>query len=415
MRIMWNSKRVLIAFALALGISLGFQGVPRLYAAADPAAQSSPSPTAVGRWVGTVKAVDSNTIVFVTDAGAEIKIAVQSSTRLLRVAPGQRDLSGAKPTTLSEVQAGDRVAIRGTGTGDSGGFVASSVLVMAQSDVAARQAQERADWQKRGVGGLVTATNPGNGEVTISAITAGGPSKVVVRAGAATVVRRYAADSVKFEEAKPGTLDQIRVGDQLRARGNRSQDGTEFVAEEIVSGTFLSIAGTVNSLDPATHVLNVTDLKTKKPVTIRISDDSRLTRLPPPIAQRLAIRLKQGAGGSSGGESAAPSPPVPPANVARAGSGERAPLRDGDSLRPGGATDLQEMLNRLPSLSPDDLHKGDAVMLVATEGTSGNPATLITLLAGVEPILTASPRESGAMILSPWNVGGSSMGEESAQ
>ena len=78
----------------------------------------------------------------------------------------------------------------------------------------------------------------------------------------------------------------------------------------------------------------------------------------------------------------------------------------------GGAPDLQRFLSRLPSKGLTDLNKGDAVMIVATEGGEGKPVTAITLLAGVEPILTAAP--NGGSTLSSWTLG-SSMGEGGPQ
>ena len=70
----------------------------------------------------------------------------------------------------------------------------------------------------------------------------------------------------------------------------------------------------------------------------------------------------------------------------------------------GGPPDFQQMLNRMPSVSMKDLQKGNALMIVATEGTDETPSKVIILLSGVEPILTAaSPREAST-ILSPWNL-----------
>jgi hypothetical protein len=57
----------------------------------------------------------------------------------------------------------------------------------------------------------------------------------------------------------------------------------------------------------------------------------------------------------------------------------------------------------MPAASLSDLNKGDAVMIVATSGTQDGGATAITLLAGVEPILEASPN-GGQSILSPWSL-----------
>lgn len=65
------------------------------------------------------------------------------------------------------------------------------------------------------------------------------------------------------------------------------------------------------------------------------------------------------------------------------------------------------MLNRMPPVTLSDLQKGIAVMIVATEGTATSQPTAVTLLTGVEDILTASPDSSrAAMLLSPWNLGG---------
>ena len=82
----------------------------------------------------------------------------------------------------------------------------------------------------------------------------------------------------------------------------------------------------------------------------------------------------------------------------------------GASIRTGGG-DLQQMLTRMPAATLADLQKGDAVMVVATQGAEKDSPTVITLLAGVEPILRASPKGGQDMILSPWTLGG---GEPSA-
>jgi hypothetical protein len=95
----------------------------------------------------------------------------------------------------------------------------------------------------------------------------------------------------------------------------------------------------------------------------------------------------------------------------------------GGSERSGRAPDFQQMLNRMPAVTLSDLHKGDAVMIVATQGTSSNEGssngrsshggtsnegTAITLLTGVEPILQAAPSGGKAMMLSPWSLSGPS-------
>ena len=354
------------------------------------------------RPVGSVKAVNGNTITMTTDAGAEINVEVEPTTRILRVAAGQKDLKSATPIQADGIQPGDRVLVRGTASPDGKTVTAASLIVMKQSDVEKKQQQERADWQQRGVGGLVTAVDPAAGTVVISA----GPNKkMTIHTTKATIIRRYSPDSVKFDDAKPSTLEQItpcdphvaKPCDQLRARGEKSADGTEMQADEIVAGTFRNIAGTVISTDAANNTVTLKDLSTKKPVTIKISSDSQLRELPAMLAQRLAMRLKgvtpaaQNTSERSGNPAAAGGPP----------QGERPRS---------GQMDLQQILSRMPAVTVGDLHKDEAVMVVATEGSANSAPTAITLLTGVEPILSASPNDNRAtMLLSPWSLGGGAM------
>jgi hypothetical protein len=62
------------------------------------------------------------------------------------------------------------------------------------------------------------------------------------------------------------------------------------------------------------------------------------------------------------------------------------------------------MISRMPAATLADLQKGDAVMLVATEGSAAGPSTVITLLGGVEAILQAAPSSGASTILSPWSL-----------
>ncbi|MFB3814027.1 MAG: DUF5666 domain-containing protein [Terriglobales bacterium] len=355
-------------------------------------AQQAPAPRAATRTVGTVKAIAGSTITLAADSGSELKVTVSDSTRLLRAAPGQKDLKDAAAITLQDIHVGDRMLVRGAAAADGSSVAASLALVMTRADLTERQQRDRADWQQRGVGGLVTAIDPAAGTVTLS--TAGlGPAKTVtVRVSKAAIVRRYAPDSVKFDDATRATLDDIKPGDQLRARGHRSADGAILDAEELVAGSFRNIAGTVISADPALNTIVVMDLANRRPVTLRVAADSQLRALPPMLAQRIAARLR----GTPAGENGPASGP------------RRSPPPNG---RPGGGGDFQQMLERMSLVAPADLRKGDAVMIVTTQGTTSSGPTVITLLTGVEPILTASPNDHrAAMLLSPWNLG-ASMGD----
>ena len=373
--------------------------VALLLAGQTARAQASPEAKGV-RTVGVVKSISSGSITVTADSGETVAASLQDDTKIIRVAPGQKDLKEASPLKVEDVQIGDRILVRGIPGASGQPLKAVTIIVMKQADVASKQEQQRDDWQKRGVGGLVTGVNAAVGTITISLGpgTAGAPAKTLaIRTTKETVLRRYAANSIKFDDAKPRPISDIKSGDQLRARGSKNADGTELAAEEIISGSFRNIEGTILAKDEAATTLTVQDLLTKRPVIVKLGSDSTMKALPPEMAQRIAVRLKGGAGASGGTGS---------------GGGARQTGSGGGASGPGGGgtPDLQRFLSRLPSKGLADLKKGDAVMIVATEGGDGTPVTAITLLAGVEAILTAAPNGT----LSSWTLG-SSMGEGGPQ
>lgn len=351
------------------------------------------------RAVGAVKAISGSSVALQTDAGVEMTVTIQPTTRLLRMEPGQTDLKSAAAIQLSDVQVGDRLLVAGAPSADGKSIAATTAVLMKKSDVAEKQQQDREAWQKNGVGGVVKSIDAAAGTMTLSTGTLAS-NLITIHVSKDTIIRRYAPNSVKFDDAKPGTLDEIKVGDQLRARGTKSEDGKELTAAEIVSGTFRSIPATVISTDAASDSITVTDLVTKRPVTLKVGPDSQMHQLPAMFAQRIAMRLKGGAAGATAdGSQGAPATPAHPP-----GSGGQPQGGAGSGQRAGGAPDFQQMLNRMPSVSLSDLQKGSALMIVATEGTADAPSEVIILLSGVEPILTAASPRQASTILSPWNL-----------
>jgi co-chaperonin GroES (HSP10) len=369
-----------------LMLSAPFVGVPGLMAQTPAAASSA------GRQTGTVTAVAGNSLTLKTDAGQQVVISVADGTRILQVAPGSTDLKSAQTITLTNIAVGDRVLVNGKAGDDAGAFAASRVILMKSGDIAQKHETEQADWQKRGTGGIVKAVNAGSGTLTVSV----GAKEVAVNTSSTTQFRRYAGDSVKFEDAKPGTLAQIQIGDQLRVRGAKSDDGSSIQAEEIVSGSFKNLAGMIATIDAATGTITLKDLATKKTVTVMVTSNSNVRALPPEAAARFAARAKGGAAGA-GGAGAAPAQ----------GQGNAAEgARPGSAGRSAGG-DLSQMVSRLPNKTIADLKIGDAVMIVASQpDPSNSTVTAVTLLSGVEPILAAAPSGGPAMTLSPWNIGG---------
>lgn len=373
---------------------------------------------AIARKLGAIKTISGNVITLTPDSGPDVSVTVQPNARILSIAPGEKDLKNATPIQLQALQVGDRVRVRGQASADGNSMAALEVIVIPHTDLEALHQKEQQDWQKRGMGGLVSAVDPANGTITISVTGLGGKKNVAVQTSKSTVFRRYAPDSVKFDDAKPSTLQEIHPGDQLRVRGDRSADGATLTADEIVSGSFRNVAGLVNSVDASAGTIVVQDLLSRRPVQVKITAESQLHKLPPEMAQRIAMRLKgsmPGTPGAAGGSrpaggQAAGNGAQGGASPAAANQGNGGP---GGGMRQGGSFDFQQMLSRMPAVTVADLHKGDAVLIVTTEGTANSGGTAITLLSGVEPILQAAPNGSQAMMLAPWSLGGAPGGDAS--
>jgi hypothetical protein len=403
---------------LIVAIAVIFSG----WCGGAPQPQAAAGQAAVAQSVGSMKAINGNVLTVTLDAGNDVTVNVTDTTKMVQVAPGQKDLKTATPIHVSDLQVGDRIIVRSRASDDPKSITALGIIAMKRADVDAKKTQDRDDWQKYGVGGLVKEVDTAAGTITISAPAVAGVSKtIVIHTTKATILRRYAPDSVKFDDAKAGPIEQIKAGDQLRARGEKSANGDEVTAAEIVSGTFRNIAGTITSVDVAAKTINVSDLISKKAMIVKVSDESQLKKLSPEMALRIAMRLRGGGAGAGGaaGAAAAGSPNAGSTSDASAGGNASAGgAQRGGGSGAGGAgggarPDFQQMVNRLPAAAITDFQKGDAVLVVSTQGTDTG-VTAITLLGGVEAILAAAPAGiSGgqAMTLSPWSLGGAPGGD----
>ena len=370
------------------------------------------------RFVGTITLIEKATVTVKTDAGEQRVFDVSAEAVLKRIAPGEKDLSKAETIQFGDLAVGDRVLVKLDSTADASTPQASQVIAVKQADLAQKQQKDREDWQKRGVGGLVKSVDASGGAIVLSSGAGPTAKMVTVKTTPSTVLKRYAQGSVRFDEAQPAPIDAIHAGDQLRARGDKSADGSQVTAEEVVSGSFRNIAGTISSIDTAGKSMVIKDLATKKQITVKISPEAQMRRLPERMAQMLATRLKGAPGGAPTPAGGPPAGTPPPGGPPAAGQAPPQHSWNGSGQGPGGmgqgsaggmgqSTDPQQMLNRAPSIQLSDLQKGEAVMLVSTEGT--NDVSVITLLAGVEPLLE-SPAAS-QNLLSNWSMGGGGGGE----
>jgi hypothetical protein len=399
-RLLFLIRRMALLTMLAL-VSLVPHSVFSQASSQAPAPKTPPA-------VGTIKSINATAIVLATDAGAEVKVQLNPGVNFLRVPPDSKDLKEAVAIQASDLQVGDRILVRGKAGGDPNTFVAAAVIAMKKADIDEKKAHDQEEWQRRGIGGLVKEVDPANGTVTIGTMSAAGPKDVTVNISKSTILRRYAPGSVKFDDAKTSTFDEIKSGDQLRARGTKSDDGNSFTAVEVVTGSFRNVSGTISAVDAGAGTLTVADLISNKTITVRVRPDTQLRKIPAPMAQMIAARLK-GVGSAGAPPTSAPPQAGGASNAAGPASSGPAGAPTGASSNRGGGGggargDLQQVLSRLPASGLNDFQKGDAVLIVATSSPSDVNFSAITIVGGVEPILQASPQGQASSILSPWSL-----------
>ena len=390
-------------------------------AAASTAAAAAAS-TASER--GTVSAVSGSSITMAADGGQTIAVTVTPGAHILQIPVGSTDLKTATTVQLSDIATGDHILVTGKAGDTPTTFSAVRVILMKSADIAQQHAAEQADWRANGVGGIVNAVDPATGTITLTS----GTKKITINTSGKTEFKRFAGDSVQYSDAKASTLADIHPKDQLQAKGTKSADGTSVQAEEVVSGAFENLSGVIATLDPATGTITLRDLATKKMVTVDVTKNANLRKLDMMTATMFAQRTsggaaagggRRGGGGGAGaygggGGAGAGGGPRGGGGGAGAGGpgayGGGAAGGDAGSARRSAGSDLSQMINRQPANALADLHKGDALMIVASEPTPGaSTLTAVTVLAGVEPILTANP--NGGMDLS-MSLGGGGGGSE---
>jgi hypothetical protein len=262
-------KTFLLAVSLGIALALFTQG-------GDPG-------IAAKHAIGEVKTIDATAkqITIKTDAGSTVSVVLSDKTTYKKLAPGETSLTTATDITFADVAEGDRIMARGTVSEDKKTVPALQIIVMTKGDLAKKQEAERLEWRRRGILGVITALKPDTHEITITHRAMGGSQAVVLPVSDKTEMRRYAPDSIKFGDAKPSTFTELKVGDQLRALGDRTDDPLRFNPQKIVTGSFRTVGGVVTAIDPATGEIKINELEKKTPLTIVIKQDAVLRRFPP--------------------------------------------------------------------------------------------------------------------------------------
>lgn len=329
---------------------------------------------------GDVVATDSASIKIKTQTG-EVKATISDKTDFKKAAAD--DPKKMTPASLTDIAVGDKVLVSGFPSADGTSVPAIRVYLMSKSEIAQKNAKDAAEWRTRGISGTISAVNAQTNQVTVDVAGMMATTKTVLTPKADAKFRRYSTDSFKFADAKLGTFADLAVGDSIRAKGDRSADGTSFAAEEILTGAFQQVVGTVKSVDAATSEVVITDRITKKDVTVSFATASTMKRFPPEFAERFAGG--PGGPGGPGGQGGAPAG-GPPAGAAQGqGQPQAGPRPGGMGGGPRGGID--DMLERFPTIGAADLKAGDMIAVSSSKTKPEEKIKAIKLLAGVEPFV----------------------------
>ncbi len=146
--------------AIAVVVSVIILTSPRFLSACFASAIESgqdASQAAVANRIGTIKTINGNVITLAPDSGPEVAVTVQPNARLLRLAPGERISRTRQPSSCRICKWAIRIRARGQASGDGKSIAALEIIVITRSAVQAVSDQMRQDWQKRGIGGPVSA------------------------------------------------------------------------------------------------------------------------------------------------------------------------------------------------------------------------------------------------------------------
>jgi Cu/Ag efflux protein CusF len=383
-------------FAAAIGL-ITAMGLSPAFGQSSQSTQSGDPNITAKHAIGEVKTIDAATkqLTIKTDAGSVVNVSLSDKTTYKKLAPGETSLTNATDLTLTDLAEGDRVMARGNVSADQKSVPAAMVIVMTKGDLAKKQDAERAEWRRRGVLGVISALKPETKEITISHRTMAGTQTVVIPVTDKTEMRRYAPDSIKFGDAKPSEFNELKVGDQLRALGDRTEDPARFNPQKIVTGSFRTVAGVVTAIDAATGEIKINDLEKKKPLTIVIKQDAVLRKFPP-ASEIGAMMGGRGGGGPGGpGGTGGGAPAAGGGQPPQGGQGQAAAKPQGGAgpgaggpggQRPGGF-DINNMLERLPTISLADVKVGDTIVVSSTQGVDPTRLTAISLVTGADTLL----------------------------
>jgi len=342
----------IFSFLILISITIGQEGIKLNYAAGE---------------VASINEAEKKIVLQTKDGSIEVLLS--PDTKFKKVSPENPKISNAVESSLSELGIGDKLLVTGMVSSDKKSIPAKEVYLITKSDIAKKQEKEKEEWRIRGISGRVISLDIPNQKIIVSTRSMMGEKLVTIVPKQNAEYRRYAPDSVKFSDAKLSSYAEISVGDLIRALGDKSPDGNIFTAEKIVFGSFKTLGGKITAIDAQKREITIKDIISNKDVTIVVSKDSLMKKFPAEFASMFLARMQV-------------QPPQQPP------SGNQNPNRENQN-RPFRGGDFDDLFERFPNVTLEDLKIGDAIAVSSTVGAVPNRFTAIKILSGVEPFIEA--------------------------
>lgn len=339
---------------------------------------------------GDVVSISAGKLVVSSPKG-KVDVVLSNATAYKHVSAEKPSLTTATDGALGDIHVGDKVIASGVLSDDGKTLPARTVYLMTKADIAQKNAKETAEWKTRGIAGRITALNAETKAITVQMGGLMGSTTIVVTPKEKAAFLHYAPDSVRYDEAKVSSFAEAKVGDQLRAIGDKSADGATFAAEKVLLGSFQTVAGTVKSVDTAKNEVIIKDLASGKDITVSTAEVTTFKKFPVEFAERMAGSQAGGVRppGQTGGQ------PQPGAQGQPNGNGQGG-ARPGGGFGGGRAGGIDEMLDRFPNITVSDLKPGDMIAVVSSKGASPERIKAFKLLAGVEPFIRMAQMAAAA-------------------
>lgn len=331
-----------------------------------------------------------------------VEIVTTDATAYKKVSVENPSLSTATAGVAKDMVVGDRLTVSALPSADGKILTARTVYFLTKAEIDAKNAKEAEAWRFRGITGKVLSVNAQTNQIVMETRTLMGSTNVTVTPKENAKFMRYAPDSVRFDEALASSLAETKAGDMIRALGDKSVDGTSFAAEQIIAGSFQTIAGKVKSVDAEKNEIVIHDEQSKKDLVVVVGEQSILKKFPAEQAEQLARFQMMGAGGGMGGArpvgGGARPQGGPPAGGQPTGQGQPGgqgrPMMGGP--RGGAAGGVDDMFDRLPAITAAELKAGDMIAISSTKNGVTTRIKAIKLIAGVEPFLRLAQASSQA-------------------